>query len=35
LPPDVPHDVEALDESVFLVTIAWPAEPRGDVPAGR
>ena len=28
---DLPHDVEAIEESAFLVTIAWPAEPRGDV----
>ncbi len=25
LDPDVAHDVEALDESAFLLTIAWPA----------
>jgi quercetin dioxygenase-like cupin family protein len=24
LDPDVTHDVEALDESAFLLTIAWP-----------
>lgn len=30
---DLPHDVEAVEDSAFLVTIAWPAEPRGD--AGR
>jgi len=24
LDPDVAHDVEALDESAFLLTIAWP-----------
>jgi quercetin dioxygenase-like cupin family protein len=35
LPPDLPHDVEALEESAFLVTIAWPAESRGDDNAGR
>ena len=35
LPADLPHDVEALEESTFLVTIAWPAEPRGDDEAGR
>ncbi len=26
LDPDVAHDVEALDESAFLLTIAWPAQ---------
>jgi quercetin dioxygenase-like cupin family protein len=30
---DLPHDVEAIEESAFLVTIAWPAGERGD--AGR
>ncbi len=25
LEPDAPHDVEAVEESVFLLTIAWPA----------
>jgi len=25
LDPDVAHDVEALDESAFLLTIVWPA----------
>lgn len=25
LDPDIAHDVEALDESAFLLTIAWPA----------
>jgi quercetin dioxygenase-like cupin family protein len=34
LPGDLPHDVEAIDDSTFLVTIAWPAGPRGD-DAGR
>ena len=24
LDPNMPHDVEALDESAFLLTIAWP-----------
>ncbi len=24
LDPDVAHDVEALEESAFLLTIAWP-----------
>jgi quercetin dioxygenase-like cupin family protein len=32
---DMPHDVEAIEESAFLVTIAWPAKPRGDDDAGR
>jgi quercetin dioxygenase-like cupin family protein len=27
LEPDLPHDVEAIEESAFLITIAWP---RGD-----
>lgn len=27
---DLRHDVEAIEESAFLVTIAWPAGPRGD-----
>jgi quercetin dioxygenase-like cupin family protein len=26
LDQDLPHDVEALDESAFLLTIAWPGE---------
>jgi quercetin dioxygenase-like cupin family protein len=26
---DLPHDVEAIEESAFLITIAWPAGPRG------
>ncbi len=26
-----PHDVEALEESAFLLTIAWPAEKDGSV----
>jgi quercetin dioxygenase-like cupin family protein len=34
LPGNVAHDVEAIDNSAFLVTIAWPAGPRGD-DAGR
>ncbi len=25
LEPDLAHDVEALEDSVFLLTIAWPA----------
>jgi quercetin dioxygenase-like cupin family protein len=35
LPSDLPHDVEALEESTFLVAIAWPGEPGGDGEAGR
>ena len=31
---NLPHDVVAIEESAFLVTIAWPAGPRGD-DAGR
>ena len=31
---NLPHDVEAIEESAFLVTIAWPTVPRGD-DAGR
>ncbi len=27
---DLPHDVEALEESAFLVTVAWSGEVRGD-----
>ena len=27
----LPHDVEALEESAFLLTIAWPAEKDGSV----
>jgi quercetin dioxygenase-like cupin family protein len=30
---DLPHDVEAIEESAFLITIAWLAGKRGD--AGR
>ena len=26
LESDIPHNVEAVDESVFLLTIAWPAK---------
>jgi len=26
LDPDIPHDVEAIEESAFLLTIAWPAK---------
>ena len=28
LDQNLPHDVEALEESAFLITIAWPPEPR-------
>lgn len=28
LEPGIKHDVEALEESVFLLTIAWPSSPR-------
>jgi quercetin dioxygenase-like cupin family protein len=28
LAQDVPHDVEALEESAFLLTIAWPSQKR-------
>ena len=28
----LPHDVEALDESAFLLTIAWPGGKDGSVP---
>jgi quercetin dioxygenase-like cupin family protein len=27
---DLPHDVEALEESAFVITIAWSAGTRGD-----
>ena len=27
---DLPHDVEALEESTFLITIAWLGEIRSD-----
>jgi quercetin dioxygenase-like cupin family protein len=27
---DLPHDVEAIEESAFLITIAWPAAPRSN-----
>ena len=27
---DLPHDVEAVEESTFLVTVAWSGEVRGD-----
>jgi quercetin dioxygenase-like cupin family protein len=30
LEPDVPHDVEALEESAFLLTVAWPAGAGAD-----
>ena len=28
----LPHDVEALEESAFLLTIAWPSEKDRPVP---
>jgi quercetin dioxygenase-like cupin family protein len=28
--PNLPHDVEALEESAFVITIAWSGGPRGD-----
>jgi quercetin dioxygenase-like cupin family protein len=30
LEPNLPHDVEALEESAFAITIAWPAAVVGD-----
>ena len=34
LDQNLPHDVEALEESAFLITIAWPSEGRqGRTPA--
>src|SRR5215208_4564249 len=30
LEPNLPHDVEALEESAFLLTIAWPEGARAD-----
>jgi hypothetical protein len=32
LDQNLPHDVEALEESAFLITIAWP---HGDRQEGR
>lgn len=34
LEPDLPHDVEALEESAFALTIAWPAGVRADQSRG-
>lgn len=28
---DLPHDVEALEESAFVISIGWSVGPRGDV----
>lgn len=28
---DLPHDVEALEESAFVISIAWSGDPRGDM----
>jgi quercetin dioxygenase-like cupin family protein len=30
LEPNLPHDVEALEESAFAITIAWPPGARSD-----
>ena len=30
LEPNLPHDVEALEESAFAITIAWPPGARAD-----
>jgi quercetin dioxygenase-like cupin family protein len=30
LEANTPHDVEALDEAAFLISIAWPGDPRGE-----
>jgi quercetin dioxygenase-like cupin family protein len=30
LEANTPHDVEALNEAAFLISIAWPGDPRGD-----
>jgi quercetin dioxygenase-like cupin family protein len=30
LEPNLPHDVEALEESAFTITIAWPPTMRAD-----
>ena len=30
LEPNLPHDVEALEESAFTITIAWPPGTRAD-----
>jgi quercetin dioxygenase-like cupin family protein len=34
LEPNLPHDVEALEESAFAITIAWPPGVRDDEPRG-
>jgi quercetin dioxygenase-like cupin family protein len=34
LEPNLPHDVEALEESAFAITIAWPAGTRADESRG-
>jgi quercetin dioxygenase-like cupin family protein len=34
LEPNLPHDVEALEESAFAITIAWPPGARGDESRG-
>jgi len=34
LEPNLPHDVEALEESAFTITIAWPPGIRGDESQG-
>ena len=34
LEPNLPHDVEALEESAFAITIAWPPGAQGDESQG-
>ena len=34
LEPNLPHDVEALEESAFAITIAWPPGARGGESRG-
>ena len=34
LEPNLPHDVEALEESAFAITIAWPPGARNDESRG-
>jgi quercetin dioxygenase-like cupin family protein len=34
LEPNLPHDVEAVEESAFTITIAWPAGTRADESRG-
>ena len=34
LEPNLPHDVEALEESAFAITIAWPAGADADESRG-